>query len=430
MRAALRALAAGSRIELRQAEDRRGRAEASSSAGRGTSVVPPVVDRVGRQLEVPFTVPAERDARGRSVTAEGGGTIRAHGRLFELAADSHAWPGGVVHCMRRAKVCARRRARLSPASRGARRGRRGRRTRDRRADAGAWGSPGQRAASAWGVFAPVYGLASPRAARPVISARCAGCSSGRRRAAGATSRRCRSSRRFSTSRSRSRRTRRRAGCSGTSCISICARSARSWASRCRRATDPAPALIDYRAQYAWRRAGDRRVAATFLADRARAEIGEWAAKHGVYDYAAFRAIGEAQRTGWRDWPAPLRDDVPGSRPARGDRARRRCRARRHATSSPSGRCRAARARSHGGPVALYLDLPVGVNMRCVRGLALAPAVPARSRPARRPMRCSSAARTGGCRRCRRSRCVAAATSTSSTACAITWRSPACCGSIT
>ena len=41
-----------------------------------------------------------------------------------------------------------------------------------------------------------------------------------------------------------------------------------------------------------------------------AEIDAWAQQLGAYDYAAFRAIGEQRRTGWREWPAPWRDGTP------------------------------------------------------------------------------------------------------------------------
>ena len=46
------------------------------------------------------------------------------------------------------------------------------------------------------------------------------------------------------------------------------------------------------------------------------EIAAWASEHGVYDYAAFRAFGEAQRTGWSSGPQPQRDDADDRRDPR------------------------------------------------------------------------------------------------------------------
>jgi 4-alpha-glucanotransferase len=112
--------------------------------------------------------------------------------------------------------------------------------------------------------------------------------------------------------------------------------------------------------YRWRRAALDRVAGKVLEDHGD-EIATWATANGAWDYAAFRAFGEVQRTGWRSWPSPQRDDVP------------MVRTRAQAIAFGAD---AARVDSHvvgqwamqkqlealaEGPVHLYLDLPVGVN---------------------------------------------------------------------
>ena len=294
-----------------RARRRAGRAEALERE-RWREVVPPVVLAWDGVL-VAAVRGAGRDRRrlGVEVTTEGGGAIRAHGRLFDLPADAHAWPGGVVHCVRTREVWLEGAARLSHGEL-ADRGRRGRGARDRRADAGVRPA-GLRARAVGRVRAGLRARVARRAARPAISRTLrAAVRRGRAPRRHATSRPCRSSRHSSTSRARSRRTRRRAGCSGTSSISICAQLAPRSASGAGRAADRAGALIDYRAQYAWRRAAlDRDRAATARGSGASPPaIDAWARADGVYDYAAFRAIGEQQRTGWRAWPATLRDGAP------------------------------------------------------------------------------------------------------------------------
>ncbi|HEY0250237.1 MAG TPA: 4-alpha-glucanotransferase, partial [Kofleriaceae bacterium] len=129
------------------------------------------------------------------------------------------------------------------------------------------------------------------------------------------------------------------------------------------APPPGPGLVDYRAQYHWRRPVIDRLAQTFFADPSRrSAVDRWATQQGVFDYAAFRAIGERERTGWRSWPANLRDGTT------------RVRTREEAIALGAD---GARVDSHlfaqwamhtqlhalqGGPVSLYLDLPVGVSM--------------------------------------------------------------------
>ena len=128
--------------------------------------------------------------------------------------------------------------------------------------------------------------------------------------------------------------------------------------------------IDFRAQYRWRRPILDALARGRVADdNFAAGIDSWARETGVWDYAAFRAVGEIQRKGWAQWPVPLRD---GTKLATS-------RLEAIALGAGAGLPRedvAARVDTHvfsqwmmqtqleqlqGGRVSLYLDLPVGVN---------------------------------------------------------------------
>lgn len=316
-------------------------------------VGPPVALAWDGMLELPFSVPAEFDDDWEvEVTLEGGGVVRAHGRLFELPADSHAWPGGVVHCVRRAKVWLEGQLGYHAAHW---------KTAGSEGDCLVIAAPvrahdppgsGQRR---WGVFAPVYGLANADSGDAGDLATLRQLFDGVHRRGG---------RYIAT-------------------LPILAAfldepfaySPYSPASRLywnelyldlralgSGATPPAirGSLIDYREQYRWRRTALDRVAAKVLEDH-ESEISAWASQHGVYDYAAFRAFGEVQRTGWRSWPQPQRDDVPmihtraqaiafGADGARVD-------------SHVVGQWAMQRQLEElgQGPVHLYLDLPVGVN---------------------------------------------------------------------
>jgi len=359
VRAALRALGPDLQIDFDALDP--DAAHAAIESRTWDEQVPPVIVAWDGELVVPFRVPAERDAAwSATVTAEDGGTFSATGQLFELVADSHAYPGGAIHCIRRA-----------PLSLGGALGyhelawRCGDATGTAlviSAPTRAWGSPGN-FERRWGVFAPVYGLASRDSGH-------AGDLGTLRRLFAAVEAR---------------------GGAYVATLPILAAfleepfafSPYSPASRLfwneiyldlprfgealgvavPAAPPPAPGLIDYRAQYAWRRPVIDKLAATFFADPDRAGgVGHWAAKHGVYDYAAFRAIGEQQKQSWRAWPAHLRD---GTKPPRtrdeaialaGDAARVDT----HVFAQWAMQSQLAALQ--GGPVALYLDLPVGVSM--------------------------------------------------------------------
>ncbi|MDB4955463.1 MAG: 4-alpha-glucanotransferase [Myxococcales bacterium] len=356
---ALRALGPDLGIAIERPEDARA-ALATLERHKWLQIVPPVVLAWDGALVVPFSVPAEFDDDYEiEVTTEGGGLVRARGRLFDLPGDSHAWPGGVVHCVRRARVWLE--------------GELGYHTVKWRtaggegealavaAPAKAFDPPGT-GRKRWGVFAPVYGLASAASG---------------------------SSGDLGTLRSLFEAVERRGG-RYVATLPILAAflgepyaySPYSPASRlywnelyldlgalAAELGVPAPAappitpgLIDYREQYKWRRAAIDTFADIALANPTRAAaIADWATQHDAYDYAAFRAIGEVQRTGWRSWPQPFRDDVPmlhtraqaiafGAEGARIDS---------HVVAQWAMQRQLEALR--GGKVGLYLDLPVGVN---------------------------------------------------------------------
>jgi 4-alpha-glucanotransferase len=284
---------------------------AAIERAKWAEVVPPVVFGFGGKIVVPFTVPANTDGPWEiEVTTEGGRAFELRGQLFDLQADSHAWPGGAVHCVRRLTValgagefgyhtvkwrCAGAEGEAFAIA----------------AQERAWGAPGE-GGRRWGVFAPLYGLASADSGQ-------AGDLGSLRRLCDAVARR---------------------GGSYVATLPVlaafldepCHFSPYSPASRLywnELYLDLAPlaamvklpppvappitpdTLIDYRAQYRWRREALDAIARALLADEARgAEIDAWAAENGAYDYAAFRAIGEIQRAGWRDWPMLLRDSPP------------------------------------------------------------------------------------------------------------------------
>ena len=327
---------------------------------RWREVVPPVVIGWDGALVVPFSVQADVDGIWEvEVTTEAGQTVRARGRLFELPADSHAWPGGQVHCVRRATVPVgelgyHRVAWGVHSAHGEALG--------IAAPRKAWGGPGE-GPRRWGVFAPVYGLAAPETGQ-----------------AGD----------LLTLRRLFREVERRGG-RYVATLPILAQfldepyafSPYSPASRMfwnelyldlhqlaadvGAAAPAAPPIvpgtpIDFREQYHWRRHALDPLAVAVLADPQRsAEIDAWAVQSGAYDYAAFRALGEAARLPWQAWPAQLRERVPlvttrADAIALGaDGAHINT----HLVAQwAMGRQLASLAR---GAVSLYLDLPVGVS---------------------------------------------------------------------
>ena len=359
----MQALARDLQIVIDTPEDAR-TALASVVRARWSELVPSVVVGWGGVIEVPFTVPATDDAPWEiEVVTEKGRRFTAHGRLFDLPAHAHAWPDGVVHCVRRATV------QLEPGEYGYHTvkwqcmGAEGEAFAIA-AQERAWGAPGE-GARRWGVFAPVYGLASVESGQ-------AGDLGTLRRLFEAVGRR---------------------GGQYVATLPILAAfldepchfspyspasrlfwnelylDLRALAAEVGAAVPVAPpivagTLIDYREQYRWRRRVLDPIARALLADPVRgAEIDAWAVANGAYDYAAFRAIGEMQRAGWRDWPMLLRD-APPTITSRADAIAFGADGA-HVNSHVVAQWAMQRqldALAGSGDARLYLDLPVGVNL--------------------------------------------------------------------
>ncbi len=332
-------------------------------------IVPDVVLAWDGMLVMPFSVPASDDGDWElEVTTEEGGVFRAKGRLFDLPAEGHAHPGGVVHCVRRAEVFLEgqlgyhsvRWQALGQSGDALVLG----------APTRGFGRPGD-GFRRWGVFAPVFGLASPQSGQAGDLATL-------------------------------RQLMEQVAARGGSYVAVLpllaafldepyAFSPYSPASRLfwnelyldlpkladaldmrLPAAPPINAAqpIDYRAQYRWRRP----ILDAFARGRVDDEnfaacIDSWARATGVWDYAAFRAIGELQGKGWWEWPANLRDGTKLAT-SRADAI---------LIGAGAGLPRdglAGRIDTHvfsqwmmqtqleqlqGGRVNLYLDLPVGVN---------------------------------------------------------------------
>ncbi|MDB4961859.1 MAG: 4-alpha-glucanotransferase [Myxococcales bacterium] len=358
--AALRAMAPDLGIKIDRSEDARG-AIAVLERERWNQIVPPVVVGWDGSIVVPFGVPAEDDLDWEvEVTTESGRLVRAHGRLFDLPGDSHAWPGGVVHCQRRATIYLDGengyhsvRWKTSGAQGEAF---------AISAPMTAWGGPGQ-GARRWGVFAPVYGLASAETGQ-------AGDLGTLRRLFDAVERR---------------------GGRYVATLPIlaqfldepCMFSPYSPASRlywnelyldlaplaAAAGIEPpvAPPIvpgtrIDYRTQYHWRRHALDPIAERLLADPAHSSaIDAWAHTNGAYDYAAFRAIGEQRRAGWASWPAPWRDGTPFVETRADAIALGADGARLSTHVVGQWAMQQQLEKLAAGKVGLYLDLPVGVN---------------------------------------------------------------------
>ncbi len=358
------------------AADDTGPAAAEVERRRWSEVVPPVIVAWDdAAVAVPVRLAAEDDGGWElEVTTEGGQVRRAAGRLHDLPAHDHAWPaalGGRVHCVRTATVdlggehgyhtlrwqigAVRGEARVIAAP-----------TR-------AWGAPGA-TPRRWGVFAPLYAVRNPSSG---------GCGD------------------LAQLRALFEEVKARGGHYVATLPLLaafldepCQPSPYSPASRLfwnelyldievdalgPPETDPrqrgevravrtrlaAGSLIDYRAQYAWRRAILDQIAARAWAGSGlvRAAIEYRARDSALADYAVFRAIGEAERAPWSAWPAALRDGVPyvaslDDLPAGVDVARVRT----HAWAQwRMGAQLGELKQEFGDDGGLYLDLPVGVS---------------------------------------------------------------------
>jgi 4-alpha-glucanotransferase len=358
--ATLKALAPDLGIKLERADDAPG-AIAVLERERWRQVVPAVVVGWNGSIAIPFSVPADQDEGWEvEVITESGRTVKAHGRLFDLPASGHAPPQGVVHCIRTATISldgevgyhsARWRALGSQGEALA-----------ISAPERAWGSPGT-GGRRWGVFAPVYGLASTGSGP-------AGDLGTLKRLFDAVERR---------------------GGRYVATLPIlaqfldepCMFSPYSPASRLywnEMYLDLAPlaaqagmvapnappivagTLIDHKAQYHWRRLALDPIAERIAAlPELSAQIDAWAQQAGAYDYATFRAVGEQRRTGWREWGAPWREGTPliESRSQAIGLGADGARLTTHIVAQWAMQQQLEALGA--GTVGLYLDLPVGVN---------------------------------------------------------------------
>jgi 4-alpha-glucanotransferase len=323
---------------------------------RWAEVVPPVVVGWDGEIVVPLSVPADLDGSWEvEVATEAGQTVAARGQLFALPAEQHAWPGGAVHCVRRARIA------VGELGYHAVRWRAAGHSGEAFAIAAperAWGGPGD-GPRRWGVFAPVYGLASPASGqagdlgtlrRLFVSAR-----GGRYVAtlpvlAASLDEPCEFSPYAPISRM----------FWNELYLDLAALAAEIGAPPPVAPPIIAGTRIDYRAQYHWRRHALDPMAQRLLAVRG-PEIDAWAQTTGAYDYAAFRAIGEAARRSWHGWPAAWRDGAPvitsraGAIALGADGARVAS----HAVAQWAMQRQLEQLAT--GPVQLYLDLPVGVS---------------------------------------------------------------------
>jgi 4-alpha-glucanotransferase len=126
---------------------------------------------------------------------------------------------------------------------------------------------------------------------------------------------------------------------------------------------PDAPLIDYRAQYRWRRAALEPIARRLL-ERRGDDIDAWAATSGAFDYAAFRALVETHRAGWPAWPDRWRDDPPpiASRDDALAAGIDRARLDTHVVAQWAMEQQLERLARDRPDVHLYLDLPVGVSL--------------------------------------------------------------------
>ena len=285
---------------------------AELEAARWRDVAPPVAIGWDGVLELPFAVRADRDAAWEiTIVTETGKNVSASGTLFTLPADSHAHPGGVVHCLRRARVrvgedgyhrVAWRLGDLSGEAHAI------------CAPTRAYGGPGQ-GKKRWGVFAPVYGLASERSGQAGDLGSLGTLFDAVERRGGSYVATLPVLAQF-------------LGYNGEPCLfsPYSPASRLYWnelyldlAQLAGEVGMPAPVappfdtaddpLIDYPTQYRWRRLALDPIAERVLATRG-AEVAQWATHANAYDYAAFRAFNEHHRAGWSQWPEALRTPPP------------------------------------------------------------------------------------------------------------------------
>lgn len=341
------------------------RALAVAERAHWAELAPPVaVAWDGGELALALRVPAERDDPWEvELVLESGARRAASGRLFDLPASDHAWPealGGQVHCVRYARIGVGEPGYHALTWRvGAATGR----THVIAAPTVAWGAPGT-GARRWGAFAPLYAARTPgsggagdlrtlAALRRLVADRGGAYLATLPLLAAFLDEPCQASPYSPASR-----------LGWNELYLALADDTAAWraaaAERAARFREP---LVDYRRQYAWRRAAIDEEAARAWGDPVTAAaMRAFAATGPVVDYAMFRALGEAQRAPWSAWPAAIRDGAPVATdidhvPALPGLDPARVRAHVFAqwamdqqlTAQEDARC------------GLYLDLPVGVG---------------------------------------------------------------------
>jgi 4-alpha-glucanotransferase len=370
--AALRSLG----IEVR-APDQLDEAIAEVERRTWGEVVPPVVIAWDdKPLGVPLRVPAEEDAAWELVvTTESGQEHRASGRLFDLPPSEHAHPkalGGRVHCVRTATIeigGEHGYHTLAWQVRGV-----SGEAHVIAAPTRAWGAPGD-VPKRWGVFAPLYAVRAPstgatgdlgalRAMFEEVAARGGHYVGTLPMLAAFLDEPCQPSPYAPASRLFWNELYLDIEADALGDIGLDP-FARPDVRDTRERLYAAP-LVEYRAQYAWRRALIDEIAAYQWEKNplVRAAVEYRAKSSALADYAVFRAIGEQQRATWHCWPAELRDGVPfvaslDEIPAGVDPARVRAHAwAQWRTGAQLGELKQDFGKDGGG---LYLDLPVGVS---------------------------------------------------------------------
>lgn len=347
--AALRALG----HEVRKPDDA-GPALDAAERGYWAETVPPVVVAWdGAAIEVAARYPADADAEWRlELTTEAGEVATAAGRLFAAPAEGHAWPralGGRVHCVRKLALAIPGRALGYHTLRWSVGDARGE-SLVIAAPGVAYGAPG--GSRRWGVFAPLHAVRTAqsgdtgdldvlRRLLEAVQARGGWCVATLPLLAAFLDEPCQISPYSPASRLYWNELYASVPAPDDAAV----------------ARPPSGALVDYRAQYAWRRGLLERAAER--AWRHDADALTAVARGPLLDYAVFRAIGEHERTSWPSWPAAWRELAPvaslDALPAGVDQARVRF----HVWAQhTTGAQLAALKRDLDG---LYLDLPVGVN---------------------------------------------------------------------
>ena len=319
----------------------------------GEYVPPVLVAWDGAAVVVPARVPADVDVPWQlELTTEDGAVATASGRLFAAPARDHVWPaalGGKVHCVRDLAIAIPGRALGYHRLRWQLGGEHGEAV-VIAAPMAAWGAPGT-VPKRWGVFAPLYAvrtatsghtgdLAVLRQLLDAVRARGGHYVATLPLLAAFLDEPCQPSPYSPASRL-------------------------FWNELYAEVDGTLPAvadgaLVDYRAQYAGKRALlEAAAAAAWAEPGTRATL--MATAHGeLLDYALFRALGERARASWSQWsaedqarpaPASLDDIEPALRPGVQFHLWAQ-----HAMSAQLTAIK--RANQDGG---LYLDLPVGVN---------------------------------------------------------------------